>query len=119
MITAKNYAAQAARGLVDYMNDLIRKGAKYTDDVVTIGELAKCIQQAQHFSIPDGGKLLEMKEFSALLDIPFRLPYPIITLEFYGDIGDKRLILLLVKVVHEDTGEHIIAVYTDSKMGKE
>ena len=108
MITAKNYAAQAMRGLEGFKELLLTSGDKHIVDAEAIDEVIAYIEQAQHFSVIDGGRLLELKEFKSLLDRPFRLPYPITTIEFYN--GQKNLTLAR-EYIDADIGDIRIAVY--------
>ena len=81
MISAINYAAQAERGLrrwsaapADY------KFREY--DVVVSEMMANIIKKAQHFTVPDEGRLFDDK-LKGLKGIKARLPYSSITIEYY------------------------------------
>lgn len=102
MITAKNYAAQAMRGLEAYHRYCVDQ--KYDQDANNVLMIVNVIRDAHHFVIPDGGLLLEAKDFSIVENIPFRLPYPKITIEYY-DKGGKMVIVAIEK-------EDRIFVYT-------
>ena len=109
MITAKNYAAQAVRGLEPFQKYCVDQG--YDRDAINVRILIDNIKDAHHFAIPDGGLLLEAKDFGIVQGIPFRLPYPKITVEYY-DRGGKMVIVAIEKenrifvftVVQKSTG---------------
>lgn len=69
MITAKNYAAQVARSL------------SASGDKV-FADLSKKYEQAVHFAIPDGGRIME-DDLKGLDGQSLRLPYPKITIEYF------------------------------------
>ena len=81
MITAKNYAAQALRYL-EYRAIPILKSRGSTGDANNADIMATLIRGATHFVIPDYASLLGTRDFKALSDSPFRLPYPTVTIEF-------------------------------------
>lgn len=81
MITAKNYVAQAIRGLKEYsiraaLHPVIKK------DIAMVDFLAKCLYESQHFVIPDGGKIIDDRR-KGIAGKEVRLPYPAITIEYY------------------------------------
>lgn len=97
MITAKNYAAQAMRGLENGVKNLIKRGL--VNDAKIATAITNEIKQATHFTVPDGGRLLDTKDLRALVNISFRLPYPVTTIEYYHPISDcKRNLILAIEV---------------------
>lgn len=84
-ITAKNYAAQAQRGLMSMSNQL-RQQQGFKPDSLMIELFAKSIGEAQHFALPDDGVLFDDK-LRGLGGLELRLPYPFITVEYF--IHDK------------------------------
>lgn len=81
MITAKNYVAQAIRGLKEYsirasLHPVISK------DVAMIDFLSECLSDSQHFVMPDGGKIIDDR-MKGIRGENVRLPYPAITIEYY------------------------------------
>lgn len=80
MITAKNYAAQASRYLESLFDTLIK--LELPGDANKVSHLIGDINKAVHFAIPDGGFILNTKDFLTLEGRPFRMPYPKITVEF-------------------------------------
>lgn len=84
MITAKNYAAQAQRGL-SWWAECAAKD--YPKDASIVHGLAKSIGRAVHFVLPDEGVVLD-DNLRGLIDAEFRLPYPEITVEYY--VNDKK-----------------------------
>ena len=79
-ITAKNYAAQAERGLVWHYNTLIYGG--YNDDAQMVRNIAALIKDAVKFVLPDDGRIFD-DELKGLVGNEMNLPYPIITIEYY------------------------------------
>ena len=84
MITAKNYASQAQRGLMQWAE---AASADYQKDAIMVRKLSESIGRAVHFALPDEGKVLD-DNLRGLLDVEFRLPYPEITVEYY--VHDKK-----------------------------
>lgn len=122
--SAKNYAAQAHRAA----KELASKGNLTGTAKTVIKDLSRLIPNAQHFSIPDGGKLFD-DGLKGLFDQDVKLPFPCITVETFcdgfkycvtafqdaGDIGimvaaseDDWVILPFVVIVSgvSDTGIH-------------
>jgi hypothetical protein len=117
MITAKNYAAQAARGLDRIVSALIGKGCQ--GDAANVERVIKLMNMSTHFAVPDGGLLLHSKDFNALADIPFRMPYPTITIEFAtpGKIITKHLIVAAeVDITNPVVQKAMCGQETDSKI---
>lgn len=117
MITAKNYAAQAARGLERIVDALIDKGCQ--GDATNVERVIKLMNMSTHFAVPDGGLLLYSKNFNALVDIPFRIPYPTITIEFAtpGRVITKHLIVAAeVDITNPVVQKAMCGQETDSKI---
>lgn len=107
MITAKNYAAQAVRGLRE---DAVRPLAnlKNRDGVKKSFEMiASLIEISVHFSVPDGGEVLP-GGLSGIRGSEIRLPFPSITVEYFTP-GDN--IRRLAIAVQRDDGITIGAVW--------
>jgi hypothetical protein len=87
MISAINYAAQAERGLRHW--SAAPADYKYRDCDVFISEMmANVIKKAQHFTVPDDGRLFDDK-LKGLRGIKARLPYSSITIEYYVEEQDN------------------------------
>lgn len=86
MITARNYAAQAEKGLMEYAQRAKKYGAKidagYAESAQRIEEFANKIGKAVHFALPDNGRLLNDK-LRGIDGTIVRLPYPSITVEYF------------------------------------
>jgi hypothetical protein len=86
MITARNYAAQAEKGLMEYAQRAKKYGAKldpgYAESAQRIEEIAHKIGKAVHFALPDNGRLLNDK-LRGIDGALVRLPYPSITVEYF------------------------------------
>lgn len=82
-ITAKNYAAQCALSL---------KRDPCNFDREEVHEYVRLVESAQHFVLPDGGRLfddnLKGLKHGAVETTPPRLPYPVTTIEYYQPLGD-------------------------------
>lgn len=83
MITAKNYAAQAERGLLEYSKRLRRSGCE--DDAIRVSSLSKDISNAVKFTLPINGIILEDSWKACESLDTLRLPYRSMTLEFDAD----------------------------------
>lgn len=100
---SKNYAAKAEAGLRNYASLL---GLSHAKDRAAIGMVADGISDAQHFTVPDGGLILDDKLRGLEgRSSKLRMPYPVSTIEvaFHGEVGcepgqvkaRKRLIFIL------------------------
>jgi len=111
MITAKNYAAQAESTVKNISKSLGEKMGLSSDERKKIGHLSNLIGRAAHFALPDNGFIFNdgCKGLNGLL---VKLPFDIITIEFFDDTGktdnqNKHLILCS----HDATGKIIIITY--------
>jgi hypothetical protein len=82
MISAKNYAAQAERGLLEYSKVLRRAG--YKGDAFVVSKLSHDVGRAVKFILPTNGVILE-DAWKMCEDNDIHLPYRYITLEFDTD----------------------------------
>ena len=97
---AKNYAAQVVKSLdsfiPNYQKFLEKNGDKYFGaEVMQLKALQEGIKEAVHFTIPDGGVLLD-DNLKGLKSSEIRLPYPSITIECF--IKDDGLVNELAPV---------------------
>lgn len=129
---AKNYAAQVVKSLdsfiPNYQKFLEKNGDKYFGmEVMRLKTLQGVIKNAVHFTIPDGGELLN-DNLKGLKSSEIRLPYPSITIEcFIKDDGlvnelapvniEKRLIV--ATETNSDVMKHIndIVISNKEKLG--
>lgn len=94
MISAKNYAAQAEKGLLQYADRLLKNGKTmgqdFSLDHYFIHELSKGIGRAMHFVLPDSGRVFNdgLRGISGEL---IRLPYPEITIEYYTATDNQKI----------------------------
>lgn len=97
MISAKNYAAQAEGGIKRWSKTL--NGYPYSDIDANICIMtANIINQAVHFAIPDGGSIFD-DNLKGLCGVQARLPYPLITVEYFVDEKDA--------LYYEETPIHV------------
>ena len=86
MITARNYAAQAEKGLLGYAERAKKHGTQfgsgYVESSQRIKDVANKIGKAVHFALPDNGRLLNDK-LRGIDKTLVRLPYPSITVEYF------------------------------------
>lgn len=82
-ITARNYAAQAERGL---RTAALQFGP--TDGRVVRG-MCERISRAVHFAMPDGGRLFD-DHGRGIAGRELRLPFPLITVEYFSDGADSE-----------------------------
>jgi hypothetical protein len=89
MITAKNYAAQAERGLLEWAGSVSKE---YPRDALRAMDLSVAIGRSVHFAMPDGGKILN-GNLRGMRGVDFRLPFPEITVEYsFQEVGVRRLV---------------------------
>lgn len=90
MITARNYAAQAERDLRELAGD-----GNPMRDPTQLRAVATAIGEAQHFALPDGGKIFD-DALRGLAGHDLRLPFDAITIEFhYPSNGASTVVLAL------------------------
>ena len=76
-ITAKNYAAQAQRASIGISaKNSAHKAAIY---------MARTLPDAQHFALPDGGKVLDDGLRGLEGTDQLRLPFPVISVEWWSE----------------------------------
>lgn len=92
MITAKNYAAQAEKDLFLMVKNIneIESLEKYKQDAQAVLLIAKDINIAVHFTMPDYGRIFDDR-LSGIKNNKIRLPYPLITIEYFcpTDLDEK------------------------------
>ena len=120
---AKNYAAQVVKSLdsfiPNYQKFLEKNGDKYFGvEVMHLKALQEAIKKAVHFTIPDGGDLLN-DNLKGLKSSEIRLPYPSITIECF--IKDDGLVNELAPVNIEkrlifaaETSSDVMKIVTDA-----
>jgi hypothetical protein len=79
MITARNYAAQAEKGLLEYRNML---DDEFIVDKSLLNAFSAGISRAVHFALPDGGSIFD-DDLRGIAGARVRLPFPEITIEYY------------------------------------
>jgi hypothetical protein len=91
-ITARNYAAQAAKSLMDQVNIIrVNPANKHLlEDADQFEFLAGQINKAVHFAIPDGGRIFN-DNFKGIEGERICMPFPLMTVEwFMPDGGDTN-----------------------------
>lgn len=113
MITAKNYAAQCCKSLSSKESYKFLQPEEYSY-VNIVGDL---INRSIHFVLPDGGKLLNSrgKSFSGTDNVI--LPYESITIEFYDDVMEEK-VLLFCTDLGDNTGEIFMQEFYSDRGGK-
>jgi len=91
-----NYCSQAAENMIFICGEegYLHYGDKKLDRAIRL-EAAECLRlmtKAEKFILPDWGRIFEPEELELCMDveIPTRLPYPIIALEFPCNYGNPR-----------------------------
>lgn len=102
MITARNYAANAAKAFID-LKDVVK-------DQHWIESINHCMSKAVHFVLPDGGKIFDDK-FKGLYGLPFKLPYNNLTIEYLS--SDKTKSCILVTGYGSTIGIHLAVAEKD------
>lgn len=89
MITAKNYAAQAERGIANFISTGMENGFLNDVDKLLLNQFVDGVKDSVHFCLPDNGKLLNDAAKGIRSEL-LRLPYKSITIEYYvnGDMYD-------------------------------
>lgn len=88
MISAKNYAAKAEAGLRRWASALDYYELRDID-VFLANKYAELIKSANHFAIPDNGEIFD-DELKGLAGLPARIPYPVITVEYFVSKTEAR-----------------------------
>ena len=114
MITARNYAAQAERGVAEMERQLLSRGFK--SDANEAKFLKTVIGEAQHFALPDGGKLFD-DDLRGLRGRSVRLPYAITTVEYFDPEYSVKKRMTLGIELPKETGLSIIRGFGDSWVG--
>ena len=86
MITARNYAAQAEHGLMEWAKLNSKYGSFSKEDCEAARYMAKSIRDSVHFAINDGGHIFD-DQYHGLVGREIRLPFPSITLEYFVKDG--------------------------------
>lgn len=79
-ITARNYAAQAERGLHQWATAV---SGQYPEDAGMVTQAAIEIGKAVHFALPDDGEIFA-DELRGIRGEEIRLPFPSITVEYFA-----------------------------------
>jgi hypothetical protein len=85
-IQPTNFGRQFKKALPTYLNNLYqgRNSLKHAKEITGLfiyaGEMS---EKAVRFILPDGGEILEDREFRAVEDTVLRLPFPVIALEYF------------------------------------
>lgn len=80
MITAKNYAAQAEKSLIDAIPSIDKAG--YTATSFMHKRIANLISKSVHFAIPDNGNIMN-DGHKGMIGIRAELPFEMITIEYF------------------------------------
>ena len=113
-ITARNYSAQARRGLINFAS---RLPEEMPTGKLAINCFSLLIDKAIHFAIPDGGRIFD-DGLRGLEGKKLRLPYPTITIEWHEltqDSSDTRQVdkrVLIASEIAGDDDEIMIVVYS-------
>jgi len=88
VITAKNYAAQAERGII-YFSDKCKKCGSIVDHK-RAAWISSCIGKSVHFALPDNAEIFD-DDLKGIKETDIRLPYKLITLEYFVDaVADEK-----------------------------
>lgn len=119
MITARNYAAQAERELS--MVAEVQTNHELVDDVRIVKGIVGFIKVAQHFSLPENGKIFDDK-LKGVVGQEIHLPYPCITIEYLNsnvmdaDNGERINVKRLVVAIEMNTAE--MEKFTGAKLNQ-
>jgi len=102
MITAKNYVAQAQKGLINTLPNVSPRMAK------PVELICKLLGEAVHFVMPDSGKIMD-DHFKGLNDLPLELPFSSFTIEF---LALSKTGYKIKKVIFIDSDDEKIFVHT-------
>lgn len=96
-ITARNYAAQAAKDIRDFC--AAQRKAKLTEEILVevmrVEDIAGLIEEAIHFAAPDGGTIFN-DNLKGLQKSEIHLPFPVMTVEYFmpsggADLGENKM----------------------------
>lgn len=87
MITALNYAAKAEKSIREFSINVLKK--KSEKDYKSVSLFLKLFENAQHFALPDGGKIID-DQLKGIENTEVRLPYQAITVEYYIDRNENE-----------------------------
>lgn len=80
----KNYVSHAIDALNKKNIPLLKK-LNWKEDILSVLAICEQLKKSIHFSMPDGGKILDDK-FRGLHGQELRLPFPMITIEYFQNI---------------------------------
>ncbi len=112
MISAKNYAANAERDLVEFLTKYKNHPGMTASTLNNVITAIEYIRGGIHFAAPDGGKIMD-DNLKGLVGLPARLPFPTITLEYF-DPSDKTANLVIAKELSHEAAD----VYMHPDMNK-
>lgn len=105
MITARNYAAQAEHAMRQLVNT--KKFEKpNAEEIRVLKNIANLIKRSVKFALPDEGELLN-DGLKGLGNFVLHLPYPTITVEYYSELGKRKVVI----VATEDDELDCISTY--------
>lgn len=81
----KNFVSHAIDALNKKSIPLLKK-VNWHNDAQSVINFCNSSKTAIHFSMPDGGKILN-DEFKGIIGQELRLPFPVITIEYYQNAG--------------------------------
>lgn len=76
------------KGIADQM-----KETGYNDDATIVNAYCDLIKTAKHYSLPEGGRLMEITDFTVPFKNGFSLPEKCITLDYLSNHGGTRFLL--------------------------
>lgn len=109
-----NYAAQAYKYLIDSLPTL-EKHSFPKDEIAWVRQTADLVQQAVHFTLPEGG-IFDKHTVNSFLGCQLRLPYEIITMEYnaapYPDGKSKKMVIVAIQdLVKGSDRVYIVGMY--------
>jgi len=65
----------------------------FENDITVVKSFKSLIESSKHYSLPDGGSLMEITDFTVPFENGFSLPDELVTVDFYDDYGNIRFLL--------------------------
>lgn len=116
----KNFVSHAIDALNKKSIPLLKK-VNWHNDAQSVINFCISSKTAIHFSMPDGGKILN-DEFKGIIGQELRLPFPVITIEYYQNAGvdskngqvpaRNRLLLAFEDEIDEELFIIVISAYS-------
>lgn len=73
----------------------------FDSDMNIVKSFKSLIESSKHYSLPDGGRLMEITDFNVPFENGFSFPQQCVTVDFYDDYGNIRFLLCVKTNINE------------------